>query len=142
MCAWNSLVFESICLSIYIHIHYCIYKYKFKWYTLQITLYSSFPFFTLWLYSLLLSAFQSKLIRRKSITVTTARKMSTFLGKFSCSTCSNFHISLWHSSSTVGFDYVSIYCLNGTKCTYSSPVWSPVVTSFIRLQCLCLASVC
>ncbi|GFG31354.1 hypothetical protein Cfor_10536, partial [Coptotermes formosanus] len=44
-----------------------------------ITVYSSFPFFTLWLYSLLLSAYQSKLTRRKSITVTTARKISTFL---------------------------------------------------------------
>jgi len=104
-------------LKYYIYIHYCVRKYKFIQYMLQITIYSSFPFFMLWLYSLLLSAYQSKLIRRKSITVTTARKISTFLGKFSCSTCSNFHIKLWQSSSTIGFEYVSRYCLNGTKCT-------------------------
>ncbi|PNF27742.1 hypothetical protein B7P43_G12798 [Cryptotermes secundus] len=45
----------------------------------KITIYSSFPFFTLWLYSLALSAYQSKLISRKVITITTARKISTFL---------------------------------------------------------------
>jgi len=41
------------------------------------------------------------MIKRKSITVTTARKISTFLGTFSCSTCSNIHINLWHNSSTI-----------------------------------------
>jgi len=85
---WTSIPFYAILLS---HLFS-----NFGWYTLlietpiyydqvlkltmnKITIYSSFPFFMLWLYSLLLSAYQSKLIRRKSITVTTARKISTFL---------------------------------------------------------------
>ncbi|XP_021922345.1 putative inorganic phosphate cotransporter isoform X1 [Zootermopsis nevadensis] len=45
----------------------------------QITIYSSLPFFTLWLFSLALSACQSKLIRKKILTVTAARKIATFL---------------------------------------------------------------
>ncbi|XP_069700130.1 sialin-like isoform X2 [Periplaneta americana] len=43
----------------------------------KITMASSIPFFTLWILSLSLSTFQSTAIKRKCITVTTARKIAT-----------------------------------------------------------------